>query len=242
MKKDATEPQVEQYDSDGKLVSTGHAAVAAWMAQAAEAQEHNRRVLAPLEPHELARLEMWLRTRTRATPPMRPRSRTSSGRAPREATNARQRGSRRGERSTSSSSDDPGPDPEPPERRLCENKRCEADITHRPALARYCDDACQQEAYRDRLTHEHLDELNGTVAVGISCKCAPKGHLVIGGMCFSCGHPRGVVTRGWLDDNMRARSFVSSRAPARRNPRLGDRKRKPVGEFVDKSIIRTEAA
>ena len=53
---------------------------------------------------------------------------------------------------------------------------------------------------------------------------------------------RGAITRAWLDDDMRARSFVSSRAPARRNPRLGDRKRKPVREFVDESIIRQVAA
>ena len=109
----------EFYDDDGNLVATGAEADAAFSAHLAEVQEHNRRVLARLKPHELARLETWLRTRTHSTPPLRPRARPSTGRSPRAATNARQRGSRRGARSTSSSSDDPGPDPEPPPRRLC---------------------------------------------------------------------------------------------------------------------------
>jgi hypothetical protein len=140
-------------------------------------------------------------------------------------------------------SDDEGPSDEPPPAgRLCENTRCEKDISHRPGLALYCNDACQQAAWRDRLTVAHLDELVGTVATGLSCKCSPKRNIVIGGMCFHCGRQRGVVTRAWLDDDMRARSFVSSRAPARRNPRLGDRKRKPIREFVDESITEAVAA
>jgi hypothetical protein len=154
--------------------------------------------------------------------------RESSGR-----TNGRVRGSRRGTRSTSSSSDDPGPDPEPPERRLCQNKRCGDDISHLHTLREFCDDACKQQAYRDRLIVEHLDELVGTFAADrLSCRCVPKRHLVIGGVCFTCGRPRGEITRDWLDDDMRARSFVSSRAPARRKPRYGDRKRKPVREYM----------
>ena len=197
----------EHYDDAGNLVATGHEAIAAWVAHGDEVQEQNRQALAPLKPHELARLETWLRTRTRATPPVRPSSRPSTGRAPREASNARHRGSRRGERSTSSSSDDPGPDPEPPARRLCGNQRCQADISHLHTLAEFCDNrgACKQQAYRDRLTAQHLDEVAGTPAVGVSCRCAPAGHIVIGGVCFHCGRPRGTVTRGWLGDDLQAK-------------------------------------
>ena len=202
------------YSDDGKLVVTGHEAIAVWVAHVGEVQEHNRQALASLKPHELGRLETWLRTRTHTTPSVRPLSRPSTGRAPREARNARQRGSRRGARSTSSSSDDPGPDPEPPERRLCQNARCAADISHLHSLREFCDNACKQAAYRDRLTHEHLDELVGTVAA-VSCRCAPKGMLVVGGVCFACGRPRGLVTRAWLDDEgVPARSFVATPARA----------------------------
>ncbi len=67
-------------------------------------------------------------------------------RAPREARNDHQRGSRRGERSTSSSSDDPGPDSEPPSRRLCAfcGKNIPAD---RSPKATHCSD---RHADRDR--------------------------------------------------------------------------------------------
>jgi hypothetical protein len=78
------------------------AALTAWVD---ETQEHNRKALAQLRPDELARFERWLRTGTNSMPSMR------SGRAPREAQNARRRGSRRGQRASSSSSDDPDPDP-----------------------------------------------------------------------------------------------------------------------------------
>jgi hypothetical protein len=206
------------YDDDGNLVATGAEATAAFNAHLDQVQAHNRQVLAQLKPHELARLEAWLRSRTRATPPVRPPSRATSGsgsgRAPREARNGRRRGSRRGERATSSSSDDPD-DPEPPERRLCENTRCERDISHRPALARYCDDACQQEAYRDRRTIELLDEMSGTIAKGLSCICEPQHNLIEHDHCLKCSYPRGVVTRGWVTDPAPStRSFVVTPARA----------------------------
>src|SRR5215217_3424180 len=89
---------------------------------------------------------------------------------------------------------------EPPQPgRRCENARCEADLSHLHVSRRFCSNACRQAAYRDRQTLEQLDELVGTVAERLSCSCFPKRHLVDGGVCFSCGKPRGAVTRGWLE-------------------------------------------
>jgi hypothetical protein len=189
--------------------------------------ERNQRALAQLKPHELARFEAWLRTRTSDEPPARPTTPVNpmNGRAPREARNQRRRGSRRGERSSSSSSDDPDPDPEPAERRLCQNKRCQTDISHLRPDARYCDNngACKQAAWRDRQTIKRLDDLEGTVTFGVSCKCRPKHGLVIGGVCLPCGRPRGSVTLEWeRDPAPQARSFVTTHALKRRNSRLGD--------------------
>ena len=173
--------------------------------------------------------------RVRATSSRQPTS-TERPRARSRRTAARRAA---GPRSGTDPGDEEG-EPEPPPR-PCQNPRCEADLSHRPK-ADYCDSACKQAAYRHRRTIEHLDELVGTSAADLSCGCNPRGHFVIGGVCFHCGRPRGEVTRAWLDDDLRARSFVSSRAPARRNPRLGDRKRKPIREFVDKSITEAVAA
>jgi hypothetical protein len=170
------------------------------------------------------------------------RARETSG-----STNARRRGSRRTTSSTSSSSsgDDP-PDPEPAERRLCENARCQADISHLHSLARFCPGgACKQAAYRDRRTREILDEVENTVITTLSCVCDPEHNLTEHGHCLKCGYPRDAVTRGWVDENgaPRARSFVSSRARRHRNPRLGDRKRKPVHERqVDPAALKVVAA
>jgi hypothetical protein len=152
----------------------------------------------------------------------------STGRAPREARNDHRRGSRRGGRATSSSSDDPDPEPEPAERR-CENQRCSADVSHLHSLRRYCDDACQQQAYRDRHLVDQLETLAGTTTFRISCRCRPRGEFVVENICFACGRPRGPVTLKWeRDPAPPARSFVNAHAPKRRNLRLGDRKRKPV--------------
>jgi hypothetical protein len=51
------------------------------------------------------------------------------------------------------------------------------------------------------------------------------------------------VAVAWLTDSpeVRSRQLVS-RSPARRNPRLGDGKRRPPNEFVDESIIGAVAA
>jgi hypothetical protein len=152
----------------------------------------------------------------------------ANGHAPREARNDRVRGSKRGERSTSSSSDDPDPEPAPAERR-CENERCGADLSGQHALRRYCDDACQQQAYRDRQLAAQLDALTGTRTFRVSCRCRPKRALVVDGCCFHCGRPRGAVTLAWeREPAAHARSFVFTHALKRKPPRLGDRKRRPV--------------
>jgi hypothetical protein len=224
--------QVGQLD-DGTTV-VGAEAIAAMVAHFTEQQEARRTVLRKM-PAKVRRDYLTF-VRTGRLPEVR-------ARAPREARNDRPGGSRRSSvrRSSERSGDSGDPDEEPA--RVCANARCRADISHLHPLAEFCDNrgACKQQAYRDRLTHKHLEELVGTVAHDLACGCNPKGHLVIGGVCFHCGRPRGGVTRAWLDDGLRARPFVSSRAPARRNPRLGERKRKPLREYVDKAIIRTPA-
>jgi hypothetical protein len=195
-------------------------------------QARRAQALRRLSPTDRRAYMTYLRT---GRTPTTARARESHG-----STNGRVRGSRRTNSRPNAppSSDDPS-EPPPPEGRLCENKRCEADISHLRKDAKYCDNdnVWKQQAYRDRQTVEHLDELVGTVAVGLSCTCSPKRNVVVGGVCFHCGHPRGAVTRDWLDDDMRARSFVSSHAPKRRNPRYGDRKRKPVREYVDREAV-----
>jgi hypothetical protein len=108
--------------------------------------------------------------------------------------------------------DDDGESSEPPAPRYCENARCEADISHRPVLARYCDDACQQEAWRDRKTIELLNEIVGTFTERLSCGCDPQRNTLESGHCWQCGKTRGVVTREWVDEKgAPARSFVVTR-------------------------------
>lgn len=109
---------------------------------------------------------------------------------------------------------DEGPSDEPPPAgRLCENTRCERDISRRHPLARYCDDACQQQALRDRRTLELLDEIVGTIAEGLSCVCDPQRNTLEPGYCHHCGYPRGVVTREWVKEpGPRARVFVATKS------------------------------
>jgi hypothetical protein len=135
MREQVTVDVTDQPDGDtdgGEIVVDGPDTIALLKREIDTAQDQNRRALIKLKPHELARFETWLRTRTHTEPPVQPTpARPTNGHAPREARNDRPRGSkRRGERSKSSSSDDPDPEPEPAERRLCGNKRCQADISH----------------------------------------------------------------------------------------------------------------
>ena len=186
-------------------------------------------------------------TRRQATPALAMRSQAVA--RPRE---------RSDRRASSPSRAGPDADPdesEPAERRLCENKRCERDISHRPSLSRYCNDACQQEAWRDRRTIAYLDEKVGTIAEGLSCTCAPRHgdtephSLVEHGHCTKCGYTRGVLTRAWVDDKgVGARPFVSTRGrqrqdfPVRPNRKLSAKLRATKNDYVDESIIRRVAA
>jgi hypothetical protein len=108
-------PTIEFTDDDGN-VYYGQEALERGDAWIASMEAHNRRVLAQLKTHELARFEAWLRTRKRTTQPVRPRAvavvvprRNNSERRP--------AGSRRTSSSSRTSSADPGSDadePEPP--------------------------------------------------------------------------------------------------------------------------------
>jgi hypothetical protein len=148
-----------------------------------------------------------------------PPSNGAVGRAPREATNDRQRGSRRGARASSSSSDDPddeGPTDEPPARRLCQF--CGGDIpAERARQARYCSDRHadrdrqrrkrQRDRERDlrprmptsadfRRMLEITDELSEQLRLRAFCNCNGRHQEFEPGECFRCGHwlpRRGVV-------------------------------------------------
>jgi hypothetical protein len=61
-----------EHDDNGTLLATGAKVTATLDAHLDEAQELNRQALAKLKPHQLARFETWLRSRTHAAPPMRP--------------------------------------------------------------------------------------------------------------------------------------------------------------------------
>jgi hypothetical protein len=199
-----SEPGVTAYDDDGHVVADATAEMTQWIDRM---QEDNRRAVAQLKPHELARFETWLRTRTRDAPPVRPPSRPANGHAPREARNDRHRGSRRGERAKSSSSDDP--DPEPPSARPC---ACGCGRPRQPGKGQnYFDPVeCKRRHARERKRKQRArDRSEGTerhverrVKVGVlaalapePCECKPRpgfampdpeGDLV----CCACGRHR----------------------------------------------------
>jgi hypothetical protein len=188
-------------------------AVEATTAKIAKANERNQRYLARLKPHELARLETWLRTRTHnSPPPVRPTSSPSIVCPPsREVRNGRGHGDRRGERPRSSNADDPDPDPDPEHdrrARLC--AFCNGEIpADRSPKATHCSD---QHADRDRqrrkrqrdrarnqlpripttadfqrmreLTSDDLMRLRNRVA----CRCNGDHQEFDPGWCFRCGH------------------------------------------------------
>jgi hypothetical protein len=114
---DQPTPQVTFTDDDGSECH-GVAALQVGFGWVQLQEEQSKEAVAQLSREEQARFKHWLETRKDTRPPpvqsMR-RVRPIAGRAPRQATNARTRGSRRGSRASSSSSDDPS-DP-PPSRR-----------------------------------------------------------------------------------------------------------------------------
>jgi hypothetical protein len=224
------------YTDDGTLVATGAEATAAFDAHLDEVQEHNRQVLARLKPHELARFETWLRTRTRVTPPTRPSSRPArsgpvNGRSPREARNDRRRGSRRGQRATSATRDGPDDDGEssepPPGGRLC-RCGCQASLAHKAPQARYLNDTHaatdRQRRKRERDNAPSEDDIR---LASVRCGCKPKRNPLEPGWCHQCGHPRDGVPVAWVPAGPRSKQLLM-RDLARRKWRTGDGKRRPL--------------
>jgi hypothetical protein len=180
----------------------GPEAIAAFCAAIDAVQEHNRRVVDGMKPHELARFETWLRTRTRTQPPAQPRApqRSTNGHAPREARNDRHRGSRRGDRASSSSSDDP--EPERPAARPC---ACGCGRPRQPGQ-NYFDDECRKRHERarkrkqraldreqpERVVERRLERI--TVADLVRrCRCATRGadrDPENAWICVGCGRPK----------------------------------------------------
>ena len=237
------------YDADGHVLATGHEADAALSASIDEVHEHNRQALAQLKPHELARFEAWLRTRTHATPPVRPPSTTATsglatGRAPREARNDRHRGSRRTTGSGSTSSGEDDPEPEPPGARLCAECGQPVEPNSRGRPREYCK-GCSTPAARkrrerenDRQHPERVVEREGEIwSLAPECSCgseAAEPDYVLGYYrCIPCGLKRPEPEARLLDyragkNPLPARSFVPAHGLKKRNPRFGDYKRKPV--------------
>jgi hypothetical protein len=195
-----SEPDVTAYDDDGNVVADATAEMTQWIDRM---QEQNRREVAQLKPHELARFETWLRTRTRDAPPVRPPSRPANGHAPREARNDRHRGSRRGERAKSSSSDDP--DPESPAARHC---ACGCGRPRQPGKGRnYFDDECKRRHARerkrnqrardredpDRVVERRLEQFTLAEIEAKPCRCGGLAVPDIDGTptCLACGRRRG---------------------------------------------------
>lgn len=109
--------------------------------------------------------------------------------------------------------DDDSESSEPPRRRLCENPRCGADISHLHPLRKYCDNdgACKQAAYRDRQRDwnpdvpagdpyfrfdpyppRRFEDLRKRIEDG--CRC--NGQHIADGEdrhCIKCGHRRGAA-------------------------------------------------
>jgi hypothetical protein len=105
------------YEADDGTVVHGAEAIAQMIASIDETREHNEQALAQLTEDERDGFKHWLETREQDAPPPAPpvpvrQVRPVAGRAPRQAANARRRGSRRSTQRSSSSSDDP--DGEPP--------------------------------------------------------------------------------------------------------------------------------
>ena len=190
----------------------GAEGIARWQANKDKVRAHNERALAQLKPHELAKLETWLLTRTSHTPPHRPPSRPSAGRAsPPRRTLVRgslSAGSARRSSERSGDSGEDGPSDEPPSRRLC--ALCGKDIpAGRSPKATHCSDRHadrdrqRRKRQRDRarsklpptpttadfrrmlqLSDEERDWLR---AIGV-CRCNGRHLEFDPGECFRCGH------------------------------------------------------
>lgn len=124
-----------------------------------------------------------------------------TGRQPRERTNGRHRGSRRGERASSSSSDDPGGEGEPPSARPCacgcgRPRRIELD----PPDRYYNTNECRRAHARDRQRESRERKLDapggGELLWAPTCDCN-GGHILerdydvdVAQGCAKCGRER----------------------------------------------------
>ena len=158
---------------------TGKTALATFDRHVEKKQEQRQR-FAREHPKDWAR---FCRAREYVDAPAAPQG-TPEGHAPRSATNARARGSKRGMRASSSSSDDPEPDPNP---RICE--WCGGPIDPRKRRdARHCKDAHKSAARRARKKDENERALAPAPVKACKCGCCvsledPDGDRV----CSSCG-------------------------------------------------------
>jgi hypothetical protein len=147
-------------------------------------------------------------------------------------------------KSGDSGSEDGEPEP-PQDGRRCACG-CDLPLTGLRPQALYLNDAHRKRAQRqrDRLNPDRPAErrllrlVEERPPAPIRCKCAPRRDLVDEGVCVQCGRPRGAVAVAWLNQarDVRSKQLVA-RAPARRNPRYGDRKRKRVREYIDREAV-----
>lgn len=163
---------------------------------------------------------------------------------------ARGAGRPRARRSTPSSRAGPSDDSEssepPRDGRPACACGCGLSMAGKRPQARYLNDAHRKRAQRarDRLDSDRpaerrlLQLIQERAPAPIRCKCEPRGQLVDENVCVPCGRPRGSMSAAWQNEAASIRSKQPSlRAPARRNPRYGDRKRKPVREYVNRQAV-----
>ena len=143
-------------------------------------EEGRAQVQTGLEGRALPRPSPRRRARSQTADEWRRRTRPAAGHAPRTGDNDHQRGSKRGDRSSSSSSDDPDPDPEP-RRSEC---GCGASIDHLRADARYLDDHRVREWHRRQAELELIRDpaqVDPDVVRTAPCSCADCRHARNGG-------------------------------------------------------------
>jgi hypothetical protein len=144
-------------------------------------------------------------------------------------------------------SGDDGPSDEPPQagRPPC-SCGCGLSMAGKRPQAKYLNDAHRKRAQRerDRLDSDRpaerrlLQLVQERPPAPVRCKCDPRPQLVDENVCVPCGRPRGSASAAWLNEaaNLRSKQ-LSSRAPAHRNLRYGDPKRKPVREYIDREAV-----
>lgn len=132
--------------------------------------------------------------RLAATRPPRAKRAAPRTRESRPAPSRKRSLTRSSSRSADSGDDgEPGESEPPSERAPCE--WCGADLSHKNADARHCNDVhrvyadrAKDKANPDRVAARSVE--NGTNGRAAVCRCDPPGHLVDDGRCIPCGHDR----------------------------------------------------